>query len=371
MKRYALIGVMLCLPAMVQAAEEVAPRLLQGQGQLLARDYAAALATFRSLEEEFPESPAGPFGIMATWQLRMFENRDFQYVGSYTVAMRKMEARCEKRLFPEHPDDWDLLVCGAGYGMKSFFDVRQEKWLRALSNAQRSIRSFRRLLWQNPQFIDADMGIGGYEFWRSVETQKYKWLPFFTDQRATGMAKVERVVREGKYVQDLARANLAYMQLELKQHDAGLQNLRLLLAKYPNNILLKQSVGDVMWSLKKYPECAAIFSEILKKDPSQTRSLYWMAASSIKPYLKPDAKGEPNAEMKLPEEVAVRAKSQLEQYLKSRPIQAWAAATHYWLGAIAECQGDHVTAIAEYETAVQIDKDGAKDSNSRLARLKR
>ncbi len=371
MRRRSLILFVLLLVVGVAHADDVVSRLLKGQDQIFARDYAGAQATFESLDRDFPQSPAGPFGIMAMWQIRMFENRDFQFVGPYFDATQKMIARCEDRLFPSHPDDWDLLVCGAGFGMKGFFDVRQEKWMKAVANAQRSIRAFRRLLYQNPQFIDADVGIGGYEFWRSVVTQRYKWMPFFSDQRASGMAKVEKVAREGKYVRDLARANYAYMQIEMKQYDPALQTLRELLVKYPRNFLLQQTVGEVAWLQKRYPDCYTTFSGILKSDPAQTRSLYWMAASSVMPYLKVDPTGAPKVDAKIPDEIATRAKGQLTQYLQSHPIPLWASASHYWLAVIAEWQNDKATAITEYNEALKLDDDGVKEIKKRLERLQK
>lgn len=318
----------LIAPSHVQGGSEsdLIARSVEGERLLMSRDYNGGQALFQKLSEDYPESPAGPFGLMAMWQTRMFENRDFRFISHYHAAEKKMEALCDARLQYDRPSDWDLFVCASGFGMKGFFDARRDKWMQGLGGAIRSIRTFKRLLWLYPSFIDAEMGVGMYEFWRSVVTQRFKWLPFFSDQRVAGMARVEKVVNGGKFVPDLARANFAYMQIEMKQYDAALQTLAPLIVKYPRNVLMRQARGEVFWWQKKYQDCYDIYAQILKEDPQMTRSLYWMAVSHVMPYLQPG--------VKLPSVVATRAKDQLRQYLLSNPVKSWASGAHYWLAVI-------------------------------------
>ncbi|PIR20958.1 MAG: hypothetical protein COV45_03595 [Deltaproteobacteria bacterium CG11_big_fil_rev_8_21_14_0_20_47_16] len=394
----ALGAFLIILSNQVVAADnaDLIARSVQGEHLIMARDYGAALTLFRQLLQDYPDSPAGAFGEMALWQTRMFENRDFRFTKQYDAAENKMTALCDARLrgnrqphsggegeappalpvegatqapITSGPTDWDMFVCGSGFGMKGFFDARRDKWLQGLGGAIRSMRTYKRLMWLNPNFVDAEMGVGMYEFWRSVVTQRFRWLPFFSDQRATGMAKVEKVMHDGKYVQDLARANLAYMQMEMKQYDQAIATLNVLTAKYPRNVLTRQALGEIAWFQKRYQDCYDIFAQLFAQDPELTRSLYWMATSSLMPYVKSDASGVPLAGAKIPDDIAVRAKDQLNMYLRSHPIQIWSSASHYWLGVIAEWQGDRATAIVEYEKALKLDKNGAKDIKTRLARL--
>ncbi len=344
-------------------------RSVEGERLLMSRDYAAAQTLFQKLSEDYPESPAGQFGLMAMWQTRMFENRDFRFVTQYNTAESKMAVLCDERLLPERPKDWDLFVCASGYGMKGFFDARRDKWLQGLGGAIKSIRAYKRLLWLNPGFVDAEMGVGMYEFWRSVVTRRFRWLPFFSDQRAGGIARVEKAANGGKYVRDLARANLAYMQIEMKNYDRALDILNDLIVRYPRNVLMRQARGEVFWWQKRYQDCYDTFAQILNEDAQLTRGLYWMAANSVMPYLKVDGDGAPKAGAKIPEDIAGRARGQLAQYLQGGPIQVWAAASHYWLAVIAEWQGEKQLAIAEYNEALKLDKGGAKEIKRRLARL--
>lgn len=357
-------------PVVASGSEaDLIARSVEGEKLLMSRDYGAAQALFQKLSEDYPESPAGAFGIMAMWQTRMFENRDFRFVSQYDAAEKKMEALCAARLAYDRPSDWDLFVCASGYGMKGFFDGRREKWLQGLGGAIKSIRAYRRLLWLNPNFVDAEMGVGMYEFWRSVVTQRFRWLPFFSDQRSSGMAKVQKAADEGQYIRDLAKANLAYMQMEMKQYDAALAGLNDLIRRYPKNVLMRQAKGEVLWWQKKYQDCYDISAQMLSEDPQMTRNLYWMAASSVMPYLKAGENGAPRPDAKIPDDVAAHARAQLEQYLRSSPINVWAAASHYWLAVIAEWQGDKTTAVAEYNQALKLDPGGAKEIKQRLEKL--
>jgi TolA-binding protein len=370
-RRLILLAILLCVPTTLFAGSDadLIARSVEGERLLMSRDYAEAQALFQKLSQDYPESPAGAFGLMAMWQTRMFENRDFRFISQYDAAETKMTALCDERLLPEQPKEWDMFVCASGFGMRGFFDARRDKWMQGLGGAIRSVRTYKRLLWLNPNFIDADMGVGMYEFWRSVVTLRMKWLPFFSDQRAAGMAKLERVVSGGKYVRDLAKANLAYMHIEMKNYDQALGILNDLIVRYPRNVLMRQAKGEVFWWQKKYQDCYETFAQILEDDPKLTRSLYWMAASLVIPYMKVDVAGTPRADSKIPDDIATRAKDQLNQYLQSKPIKIWASASHYWLASIAEWQGDKATAITEYNEALKLDKGGAKEIKKRLERL--
>lgn len=362
-----VITVLLSSPAFAQISDLPA-RMVQGEDLLLANNYPAALALFQKIAQDFPQSPAGSFGEMALWQNRMFENRDFRFVAQYKAAEKQMLNLCEQRLAENRPADWDIFTCAAGYGMKGFFDARQDKWLQGIGDAQLAVRNFKRLIWLNPQFVDAEMGIGVYEFWRSVVTLKLKWLPFFSDQRAAGMAKVERAAREGKYIVPLAKANLAFMAAELKQYDKALTYLKELQTQYPKNVLFRQAEGEIAWEQKRYGDCVKIFSGLLKQDPSISRNLYWLAACRVMPYLAAGTDGKPKGEAPhIPAAVAVQAQAELKQYLGTQPIPIWAAGSHYWLGLIAEWQGDMATAQLEYAETLKLDPK-AKDVRKRLQR---
>ena len=45
---------------------------MQGQELLFQRNYPAAIELFQKIEQEYPASPAGAFGQMASYQLMMF-----------------------------------------------------------------------------------------------------------------------------------------------------------------------------------------------------------------------------------------------------------------------------------------------------------
>lgn len=288
------------------AHADVISETLKGQELLFQRDYPSALKLFAEIERNYPDSPSGTFGQMAALQVMMFENLDFRFRKEFDEVEKRFE-RVAAKMLEGSPTSFDLFMAGSGCGMRGFYYMRDGKWFRALGSALRAMQLLKRALWQDPNFIDAYLGLGMYDYWRSVLTKSINFLPFFSDKRGEGIAKVERVVREGKYGTELARTNLAFVYANEKQYSRSREIVSSFLAKYPNNIIVRQLSAKLYFLARKFDDAIGEYNKILEIDPAMTKSLYYIGTA----YLY--KRGE-----------ALKAKQYFEQFLATDPEKEWA-----------------------------------------------
>lgn len=354
-RKFLFAFVLLLTPHIAHADEaQLIAKALEAKEMLFQRDYEGGMKLFRELQVEYPDSPTGAFGEMAAWQLKMFENYDFRFQSAYKAAENKFSKLSKRILTSEIPlSDWDLFVCGAADGMRSFFKSRHDEWMGAISTGMHAHRLLKQLIWRNPQFIDANLGLGLYDYWRSRMTQQLKFLPFFPDKRSEGIAEIKSVIDGGKYAKDLAQSNLAMVYFEENRYADAISQLEPMTARYPRNIILKMLLGRSYAGLKHFDDAIKQFEQVSAIDRSITKAIYYKAMQ-LRQIDGRDAEA-----LKL-----------FADYLATNPEAEWASATHYYIGVIAEKQKDMPKALEEYKKALEINKK-MKDAKTAVDRLEK
>ncbi len=320
--------------------EAIAAKSMEGQAKIFERRYGEAKKLFEALVKEYPDSPAGAFGLMAVAEVQMLEREDFHLEGDFLAAARDGNALVKQILQCYHPSEWQLFLSGSLLGLDGFFKARKDQWWEAYVQGGKSRQLFRRVKEMDPSFIDADFGLGMYLYWRSVFTKDLWFLKMFPDKRAEGIATVEKVAREGRLAKDLARANLIIMYFEERRFADAKKLLDEYLARYPNNVILKRLMGKVMIALKQYDSAVDQFRGIISIDSAITQPHYFIGVALV---LKNDpARFE-------------EAKRELNEFIRIQGGRYWPAYAHYWLGRLAEARGNKEEATAEYKTAVSLE----------------
>jgi tetratricopeptide (TPR) repeat protein len=249
---------------------------LVGQELIMARDYDTAMVHFQNIEKMYPDSPTGIYGQMTIWQLRMYENQDFRFRDEYEAVMDKFE-RIAVKTMKNNPSAWDMFICGAGYGMRGFFYMRDHSWIRALGSAVRAIQILKRDIWENKDFIDAYLGIGMYNYWRTMMTREIIVLPFFGDHRREGLDQIQMVIDRGRYANKLARSSMIFVYHKDKNYPKEKELLEEFLKMYPKNIIYRQLLGNLYYATREYDKSIEEYRKIQALDPSLTTSTYYLA----------------------------------------------------------------------------------------------
>ncbi|MFA4874289.1 MAG: tetratricopeptide repeat protein [bacterium] len=321
--------------------EAIAAKAMEGQGKIFERRYVEAKAIFEALAREYPDSPAGDFGLMATAEVQMLEREDFHLENEFLAAAKDGIKRVNGIMQCYHPSSWQLFLSGSLMGLDGFFKARKDQWWDAYVAGGKSRQLFRRVKEMDPKFMDADFGLGMYLYWRSVFTRDLWFLHMFPDKRAEGISIVERVAREGSFARDLARVNLVIMYFEERRFPDAKRLLDEYLARYPNNVIFKRLMGKTMIALKQYDAAVNHFRGIIAIDPAITQPHFFIGVALV-------LKGDPS---KFDE-----AEKELNEFIRlQQGGRYWPAYAHYWLGRLAELKGDKEKAANEYKAAVLLE----------------
>ena len=252
---------------------------IQGRDLILARKYDEAIAYFKKIENDYPDSTLGTFGQMAVLQSRMFENFDFRFDKDYLELSAKNKEIVDKVLRNPDSSAWDLFLAGASAGIRGFYLMRKDQVFKALSEAGTARKALEKTLQKDPSFADVYLGLGMFDYWRSVFTNRFKFLPFFSDKRAQGLAEVEKAMREGRVVNALAEASLAFCYYEGRQNAKAINLLLDLLKKYPDNVIFKNILGDLYASQRNFVEAHKMFDAVLNAHPDINLPRFFKAKS--------------------------------------------------------------------------------------------
>jgi tetratricopeptide (TPR) repeat protein len=334
------------------ATEAILQEAVVGQTLIFSRKYPEAIQYFSSLEKKYPQSPLGTFGLMATYNTKMFENFDFTLDQDFEEVQKRNKEIVNKIADNKNASAWDSFLCGASSGLRGFYYIRKDKVLKGLGEANQAKNCLQRALELDPKFVDPLMGLGLFDYWRSVFTNRFKFLPFFKDHRQEGIDQIKKSIQEGTIVPELATAALTFVYSEGNRAKEGLPLAENILEKYPTNIIMKNLKGNFLMLLGKYPESRNIFEEVLHEAPEINVARYYLGLNFYR------TKNIPTAKM------------WFEQFLSHHPNPAWQAYAHYMLGEIALKQNDRSTAWKHFKEGYRA-YDDYKPNLRRLLQMRK
>lgn len=234
-------------------------------------DYETARRRFKEMTQAFPNHPAGPQHLAASiWLQTLHESRRLQ--GSlYTVDVLKTKSEgqadpriveqfrawtkqakqlSEARLKTSPRDAEALYFLGATEALKAGFTAAVERrYISALRDGSRSIDLHRDTLKVDPNFHDAEITIGLYDYVLGGLPLPIKVLASLTGMRGSkrrGIETLQRVAAKGTWARDDAKVLLlGIFKIEERFADA-LALSRELAAKYPRNYLFHLESADAL-----------------------------------------------------------------------------------------------------------------------------
>lgn len=234
-------------------------------------DYEGARRQFKEIERLFPDHPAGPQFLAATlWTQTLNESRRLQSslynsetfygktddkvdprtVEQFRELTRRATLLAKARLKANPQDTEALYFLGATEGLKAAFGVAvQRSFMSALRDGASSVDRHREVIKLDPSFHDAELTIGLYDYTVGSLALPVKLLVGIGGVRGSkkrGLLTFERVMKEGRYARDDARALLIVLYKREKRYADALALSRALAEKYPRNYLFKLESADAL-----------------------------------------------------------------------------------------------------------------------------
>ena len=236
-------------------------------------DYDKAERDFKEIVKVYPTHPAGPQLLAARlWIKTLYESRRLQsslyssesfyssgddkvdpkIIGEFRNLTREAKRLAEVRL-KQNPKDIEALDwLAAIQGLKaSFEEAVERRHFAALKDGDDAVDHHREVLKLDPNFIDAGLTVGLYEYVVGSLPLPIKVVAGITGFRGSkkkGLALLERVAQEGTWSRDDAKTLLIVLYTREKRFNDALSHARELSARYPRNYLFRLEAADALVS---------------------------------------------------------------------------------------------------------------------------
>jgi predicted Zn-dependent protease len=156
------------------------------------------------------------------------------------------EARLKQE--PRNIEALDFLANTEGL-KASFEEAVERRHFAALRDGNDAVDHHRQILKMNPEYIDAQLTIGIYEYAVGSLPLPVKLLAGVTGYRGSkkkGLMLIEQVAKEGQWRKDDAKTALVLLYTREKRFNDVLALTRELSAKYPRNYLFRLETADAL-----------------------------------------------------------------------------------------------------------------------------
>jgi tetratricopeptide (TPR) repeat protein len=238
-------------------------------------DYDKAQRDFKQIVQLYPNHPGG-YQLLAArlWIKTLYESRrlqvslysgesfysnasddkvDPQIVTEFRNLTREAKRLAEAKLKQEPRNIEALDFLANTEGLKaSFEEAVERRHIAALRDGNDAVDHHREVLKLDPEYVDAQITIGLYEYAVGSLPLPFKILAGATGYRGSkkrGLKMLEEVAQHGRWSQDDAKSLLILLYTREKRFADVVKFARELSAKYPRNYLLRIETADGLVSL--------------------------------------------------------------------------------------------------------------------------
>jgi tetratricopeptide (TPR) repeat protein len=282
----ALMVLVLSLNARAQKTSTAQPALLdrtlsdasftKGIEDMHNLDFEEARRHFEEVQQRFPDHPAGQYYLAANLFLRTLtkpsrllpllsnlsgsktfgqnseDKVDQDTVRQFRALTRQARLLAQARLARESRDPVALYFLGATQGLSAAFKgTLEDSVVGAMREGSSGVDRHRELIKLDPNFHDAELSIGLYDYTVGALPFPVKLLAAIASIRGSkkrGLETLERVGREGRLERYISRLMLVILYKREKRYAEAVERARELTASYPHNYLFKLAEADALVS---------------------------------------------------------------------------------------------------------------------------
>jgi tetratricopeptide (TPR) repeat protein len=236
--------------------------VLLGIDYTIREKYDLADSLFAELSRRYPRSPIGALFRAAALQTRMLDRENGADWPRLKVLIDEAIQKSEnwKKAAPEDPEPY-FFQAGA-YGYWAVYESHWGGWFAALKTGLKAANRFKHAVELDPTFIDAYLGLGSYQYWKSAKTTFINWLPIISDDRQKGIKNLERAVKKGIFVRQTAETALMWTLLDYGFSEKALAIAHKLHEEYPETKAFLWGIGLSALEAYRWRECIEAFDTL-------------------------------------------------------------------------------------------------------------
>lgn len=258
--------------------------------QIYNLDYDKAEAGLELLRREYPNHPAPPMYLaMTLWlqELLRRQNLDLDLFLSpayftektedqmppekrelFTRYLEESRALSEKILERDPQNDDALYFLGAAYGVLGSFAITVDHSVKsAFSYGNEAYKHERELMERDPEYYDAYMAAGMYEYIVGSLPWYFKWfaaLVGYHGSKEQGFEYLRQAAERGTYVKNDAKVLLMVLSVNEERYEQALSIAEWLHRAYPRNYIFPINVAQIAEKLGRNGLAAEQYQQIMK-----------------------------------------------------------------------------------------------------------
>jgi len=262
----------------------------KGFDQIYSLDYQDAFRTFSDLRSRNPNHPAPPLYLASVvWLRELFDRNELdldKFIAHtyFTKPSARQMAAEDRKAFFNYLNECERLCnavlkkdpknaearyfLGSMYGVLGAFAITIDRsYSDAFSKGKKAYQHHLELIEQRPDFYDAYMSVGLYEYVVDNLPWYIKWVAVIVGYRGSqerGFEYLTRAANKGIYAADDARVLQMVLYMREKRFADAFANVRTLHAKYPKNFILHLNQAQILEKLGKKDQAATTYREVLR-----------------------------------------------------------------------------------------------------------
>jgi tetratricopeptide (TPR) repeat protein len=275
------------------AAAEFERLRIDGNDAVYNLEYKTARDIFTRMTRVAPEHPAGYVYLannlwLETLNARrrlstsVYTGESFYLQGSnddkvdakrdreFNDLIRQAVSAAGARLVKNPGDVEALYYQASALGLRAAYSTSVKRsFRRAIGDANDSVKIQRQVIKLDPEYIDAYLSIGLYEY--VIDSLPLGWkflarLAGIKGSKKNGIEHLELVTRRGKYGVDDARVVLIGLYSKQKQPEKSVELITQLAIRYPRNYLFGVERAGMLYRLGRPEDGSRVFADLLKDE---------------------------------------------------------------------------------------------------------
>ncbi len=228
-------------------------------------DYRLAEERFDSLVRMASNDPAGYFFKAALYHAQMIDYESRFKEKEFDHNVKKAKKLAQERIKRHKNDAWTYLVLGNSYGAKAVYDARKGKWLSGLQEGLMAKSALKEAVKRDPELYDAYVGLGSYDYWASVMTKAFHWLPFIGDHREKGMAEMKLALEKSTFSSAAAASGLIWMYIREGDFDQAIHLAEKMQSEYPQGKSFLWPLAEAYYDKRDWNGALLRYRELLER----------------------------------------------------------------------------------------------------------
>lgn len=278
---------------------ELAAHCKLGFTNLYSMDYAGAKSEFEEMTRIEPKHPAGYVYLASTvWlenlaslrrlQFQLYNKNNAFFMARQEAANAAVEktfyanitkavARANARLKANENDLIGLYYLGVADGaIAGYESTIKRAFLSSLQNGKKAVDLHKKVLKLYPNFADADVSVGMYNYvvgTLPIEAKILLLIGGVHGSKEEGLKQLETAAAHSTFAHDEASVILALLYDREKKHEQALKILQELSDRYPRNYLFRFETAGMLTKTGHIDEAMATYNSLMHDDAARNYML--------------------------------------------------------------------------------------------------